>query len=47
MNTSINNESQANVDQAIENIKRNLERYGRLLHMKKFKNPAFNFVERD
>lgn len=47
MNTSIDNQSQANVDQAIENIKRNLAYYGRLLHAKKFRNPAFTFTDQD
>jgi hypothetical protein len=46
MNTSIENH-QTNFDQATENIKRNLERYGRSLHIKKFRNPAFTFVEID
>lgn len=46
MNSSIESQ-QTNFDQATENIKRNLEKYGRLLHMKKFRNPAFTFVELD
>lgn len=45
MNTSVKNRL-SNYDQATENIKRNLERYGRLLHMKKFRNPAFTFADR-
>lgn len=47
MNTSINNTERSQIDQATENIKRNLELYGRLLHSKTFRNPAFTFVERD
>lgn len=47
MNSSINRKDSSNFDQATENIKRNLELYGRLLHNKTFRNPAFTFVERD
>lgn len=47
MNSSIKNHHQKTLDQATENIKRNLAYYGRLLQIKKFKNPAFVFIERD
>lgn len=48
MNSSIKSKTKANFDQATENIKRNLELYGQLLHgQRTFRNPAFTFVDRD